>query len=97
MVCRMKSLQVQRGYICLPSLCLHYVELNKRIISKTAAMVHRRMRRSAILIGAAASISDEWRKTLDHNVVCRHVLIVVSCNLWEFRAMAFDKIPHHPI
>ncbi len=33
-VCRMKSLQVQRGYICLPSLCWHYVELNKRIIAR---------------------------------------------------------------
>jgi len=30
----------------LPSLCLHYVELNKRIISKTAAMADRHMRRS---------------------------------------------------
>ena len=26
----MKSLQVQRGYICLPNLCLHYVELNNK-------------------------------------------------------------------
>ncbi len=85
-VCRMKSLQVQRDYICLPSLCLHYVELNKRIISKTAAMAHRHMRRSAILIGtagicvhgglrlrhiagAAAPISDEWRKTLAISVI----------------------------
>ena len=25
-------MQVQKGYICLPSLCLHYVELNKRIV-----------------------------------------------------------------
>ena len=25
------------------------------------------------------------------------VLIVVSCNLWEFRAMGFDRIPHNPI
>ena len=38
LVCHMKSMRVQRGYICLPSLCLHYVELNKRIISKTAAL-----------------------------------------------------------
>ncbi len=52
-VCRMKSLRIRRGYICLPSLCLHYVELNKRIISKTAAMAHRHMRRSAIWIGTA--------------------------------------------
>ena len=52
-VYRMKSLRIRRGYICLPSLCLHYVELNKRIVSKTAAMAHRHMRRSAILIGTA--------------------------------------------
>lgn len=31
----MKSMRVQRGYICLPSLCLHYVELNKVITRKT--------------------------------------------------------------
>ncbi len=31
---RMKSRQVQRDYIFLPSLCLHYVKLNKRIICK---------------------------------------------------------------
>ena len=24
-------------------------------------------------------------------------LIVISCNLWEFRAIGFDRIPHNPI
>ncbi len=52
-VCRMKSLQVQRGYICLPNLCLHYVELNNKDNKqdrRTMAII-RHMRRSAVSAG----------------------------------------------
>lgn len=46
----MKSMWVQRGYICLPSLCLHYVELNKKIVCtdrRYGNRNHHHMRRSA--------------------------------------------------
>ena len=49
-VSRMKSMRVQRGYICLPSLCLHYVEVNKRIVCTDRRTMDfiRHMRRSSI-------------------------------------------------
>ena len=55
----MKSLRDRRGYICLPSLCLPYVEFNKRIISSTAAMDLTHMRRSVIYIGRPGSLVVE--------------------------------------
>lgn len=30
-------------------------------------------------------------------VICLHGFIVVWCNLWEFRATGFDRIPHNLI
>ena len=62
---RMKSLQVQRGYICLPNLCLHYVELNNKDNKqdrRTMAII-RHMRRSAILAGWPGGLIREitWK------------------------------------
>ena len=61
----MKSLQVQRGYICLPNLCLHYVELNNKDNKqdrRTMAII-RHMRRSAILAGWPGGLIREitWK------------------------------------
>jgi len=42
-------------------------------------------------------LSDEKRKTLAPPVIFWIWFIVVSCNLWEFCAMAFDRMPYNPI
>ncbi len=69
-VCRMKSMRVQKGYICLPSLCLPYVELNKRIVCTNRRTMDfiRHMRRSAFFpdrpCGASAPFGGDfevWR------------------------------------
>ena len=54
--CHMKSMRVQKGYICLPSLCLPYVELNKRIVcTNRRTRANRHMRRSAVSAGRSDS------------------------------------------
>lgn len=55
---RRKSLRVQQGYICLPSLCLLYVELYKRIVyTYRCTMAHHHIRRYAIYTGRIGKIS----------------------------------------
>ena len=86
----MKSLQIQRAYTYLPSLCLPYVEMNKRIICKD-----RRYGKSLHSGGLSFPHTGLLTWQLGWlEVIC---LIVVWCNIWEFRAMAFDRIPHNPI
>ena len=72
---RMKSLQVQRGYICLPNLCLHYVELNNKDNKqdrRTMAII-RHMRRSAFSAGRPGGLIREitW-KAGKTEVICLH-------------------------
>ncbi len=72
---RMKSLQVQRGYICLPNLCLHYVELNNKDNKqdrRTMAII-RHMRRSAFSAGRPGGLIREiiW-KAGKSEVICLH-------------------------
>ena len=74
-VCRMKSLQVQRGYICLPNLCLHYVELNNKDNKqdrRTMAII-RHMRRSAVSAGRPGGLIREiaW-KAGESELICLH-------------------------
>ena len=72
---RMKSRQVQRDYICLPSLCLHYVKLNKRIICKDrrTMAITRHMRRSAFFPGRPGGLIREitWKGNMRVELIGR--------------------------
>ena len=42
-------------------------------------------------------MAKNFRPVFEIYVVSPPVLMVVLCNLWEFCAMGFDRIPYNPI
>lgn len=61
-------------------------------------MAHCHMRRFPISAGRPGGLIAESTWIVGNlEVICRHGIIVVWCNKWEFCAMGFDEIPHNPI